>query len=163
MNTCALFRKGREELGEKASDFQFLLHALNRGHFYHIQKISKEIGLSKGQPMVLQFLYCSREVTQKELSDFLQIKPASLTEILQRMEKNDLVCRKRGEKDQRTMWVSITKKGTEKFEEYSKREADLDRLFFQNFLPEEKEAFLSSLEKMIENLMLEMDCWEVEK
>ncbi len=163
MDFSTVLRKRKEELGESTQDFVFLLHALNRGYFYYIHKISHEIGLSNGQPPVLRYLYYNKDATQRELSDFLRIKPASLTDILQRMEKNELVKRKRGEKDQRTMRVSITEKGTEKFEEYVKREALLGDIFFREFSPEEKAVFLCSLEKMIKTVMMEIDCWEVEE
>lgn len=149
-------------MGNRTSDFFFLYHTLSRGYYCQITKIAHEIGLSKGQPPVLLFLAHNNGKTQRELSDFLQIKPASSTDLLQRMEKNGLVERKRGEKDLRTMRVFITEKGRKKAEEFLERETALDLLFFRGFQKEEKEQFLSSFLKITENIMMESDC-EVEK
>ncbi len=162
MEFSVLLQRRREDLGNRTSDFFFLYHTLSRGYYCRIAKIAHEIGLSKGQPPVLLFLDHNNGKTQRELSDFLQIKPASITDLLQRMEKNGLVERKRGEKDLRTMRVFITEKGRKKAEEFLEREAALDLLFFQGFQKEEKERFLSSFLKITENIMMESD-WEVEK
>lgn len=164
MKFSGLLQKRREEIGDKTSDFFFLYHTLHRGYHCQMAKITHEIGLSKGQPPVLLFLSRNNGKTQRELSDFLQIKPASMTDVLQRMEKNELVERKRGKKDQRTMHVFITEKGKKKVEEFLERENALDILFFKGFTREEKENFLYSFLKITENLMMENDCcWEVEK
>jgi len=153
----------RNEIGNKTSDFFFLFHTLNRGYHCCINKISNEIGLSKGQPPVLLFLGRENSRTQKELADFLNIRPASMTDVLQRMEKNGLVERKRGESDLRTMHVTITDKGRKKSEEFLQKERSLDELFFKGFEKEEKDLFLQMFAKMTENLMSEIDCLGVEE
>lgn len=155
--------KKREELGNKSSDFFFLFHTMKRGYYHHIDRIAKEIGLSNGQPPVLLFLDKNDTRTQSELCSCLHIKPASMTDVLQRMEKNELVMRKRGEKDLRTMHVSITEKGKAKSEEFLKREAGLDELFFQGFSAAEKDTFLQLFARMTENLISDLKCWEDEK
>ena len=163
MKFCNEMERKRSEIGEKTSDFFFLFHTLNRGYHCCINKISQEIGLSKGQPPVLLFLDKENTRTQRELADFLNIKPASVTDVLQRMEKNGLVERKRGENDLRTMHVSITEKGKEKSSEFLLKERDLDDLFFKGFEENEKEVFLRLFAKMTENLMNELDCLGVEE
>ena len=163
MNLCHNIELKKIEIGNKTSDFFFLFHILNRGYHCCINKISREIGLSKGQPPVLLFLDKENSRTQKELADFLNIKPASVTDVLQRMEKNGLVERKRGENDLRTMHVTITEKGREKSNEFLQKERSLDELFFKGFQEDEKEFFLQMFEKMTENLMHELDCLGVEE
>ncbi|MBR4014836.1 MAG: MarR family transcriptional regulator [Anaerotignum sp.] len=162
MEISELLQKERIRQGKQYSDFFFLLHRLNRGYHQHIVKIVQEIGLTKGQPLALLFLDSRESMTQRELCDCLKIKPASMTDILQRMEKNGLILRKRGEKDLRTMRVSITEKGREKAKEFLQREAALDDVFFRGFTPEEKEGFLGCFAKMTENLMTEPDNEEAE-
>ena len=153
----------RNKIGDKTSDFFFLFHTLNRGYHCCINKISQEIGLSKGQPPVLLFLDKENSRTQRELADFLNIKPASMSDVLQRMEKNGLVERKRGKNDLRTMHVTITDKGRKKSDEFLLKERSLDDLFFKGFEDEEKEAFLQMFARMTENLMSELDCLGVEE
>ena len=163
MNLPDHMKDVRQELGDRTSDFFFLFHALNRGYHCRINQISQEIGLSKGQPPVLLFLEKETSRTQRELADFLNVKPASMTDVLQRMEKNGLVERKRGENDLRTMHVTITDKGREKSNEFLLKERSLDDLFFQGFEEKEKELFLQMFAKMANNLMNELDCMGVEE
>lgn len=155
--------KKREELGNKSSDFFFLFHTMKRGYYHHIDRIAKEIGLSNGQPPVLLYLNKRDTRTQSELCSCLHIKPASMTDVLQRMEKNELVMRKRGERDLRTMHVSITEKGKAKTDEFLKREKALDELFFKGFSTDEKNTFLQLFARMTENLIADLRCWEDEK
>ena len=103
------------------------------------------------------------EKAPEELADFLNIKPASMTDVLQRMEKNGLVARKRGENDLRTMHVTITEKGRNKSEEFLLKERSLDDLFFRGFDEVEKDVFLNLFARMTENLMSELDCLGVEE
>lgn len=156
-------QKNREELGSRTSDFFFLFHTMNKGYGCHIQKIAQEIGLSKGQPPVLLYLDKNHTRTQRELCNCLNVKPATMTDVLQRMEKNGLVVRKRGEQDLRTMHVSITEKGRAKSDEFLEQEAALDALFFEGFTDTEKEVFLQLFMKMTENLIHDLDFKEVEE
>lgn len=155
--------KKRKELGDKTTDFFFMFHTLNRGYHCCINKISQEIGLSKGQPPVLMFLEKDKSKTQRELADMLNIKPASMTDVLQRMEKNGLIERNRGEIDLRTMHVTITEKGREKSDEFLQKERNLETLFFKGFEDGEKEEFLKLFAKMTDNIMSELDCTGVEE
>lgn len=155
--------KKREELGKKTTDFFFMFHTLNRGYHCCINKISQEIGLSKGQPPVLLFLEEEKSKTQKELADMLNVKPASMTDVLKRMEKNGLIERNRGENDLRTMHVTITEKGKDKSDEFLQKERDLETLFFKGFSDKEKESFLKLFAKMTDNIMSELDCTGVEE
>lgn len=95
--------------------------------------------------------------TQRELCSSARIKAASMTDALQRMEKNGLVERRRGEKDLRTMRVSITQKGREKAEQFLQRELDLDAVFFRGFSEEEKDSFLYAFARITGNLMNEIN------
>lgn len=164
MEFSGILQKKREEISDKTSDFFFLCHALYKGYRCQMERIAHEIGLSKGQPPVLLFLEQNNGKTQRELSGVLQIKPASMTDLLQRMEKNELVERRRGEIDQRTINVFITEKGKKKTKEFLEKGDALEMLLFTGFTAKEKETFLASFLKMTENLMLRNECyWEVEK
>ena len=160
MLTSELFQKKKYICGEKTTDFFFLYHTLSRGYHCCITQISKEIGLYKGQAPTLLLLNRKDNQTQRELCGALRIKAASMTDILQRMEKGGLVVRKRGETDLRTMRVSITQKGREKAEQFLQRELELDDVFFKGFSNEEKDAFLYALARITGNLIDEINSWE---
>lgn len=157
MPISELLQKRKKIFGEKTTDFFFLFHTLCRGYHCYITKISKEIGLYKGQAQVLLLLNMKDNQTQRELCGSAKIKAASMTDALQRMEKNGLVIRRRGERDLRTMRVYITQKGREKAEQFLQRELDLDDIFFRGFSKEEKDSFLYAFARITGNLIDEMN------
>lgn len=160
MLTSELLQNKKTVFGEKTTDFFFLFHTLSRGYHCCITRISKEIGLYKGQAPTLLLLNRKNNQTQRELCGALRIKAASMTDVLQRMEKGGLVVRKRGETDLRTMRVSITQKGREKADQFLQRELDLDEVFFRGFSEEEKDAFLYAFARITGNLIDEINSWE---
>src|SRR5690606_33080780 len=81
-------------------------HFLHRAHG-EIQ----EYGLYPGQPSLLFSLAKREGQSQKELAEELEIKPATLTVMLNRMEKNGLVRRAPDEQDQRVSRIYLTDEG----------------------------------------------------
>ena len=72
-----------------------------------------EIGLTSGQPKILDFLNQHNGCMQKELAFGCQIEQATLTGILERMEEKGLIIRKTKEKNRRSSYVFFTDKGME--------------------------------------------------
>jgi DNA-binding MarR family transcriptional regulator len=69
--------------------------------------------LTEGQLHVLELLLAQPEVPMKP-SDFiahLETTPAAVTTLLDRMEKNELIERRRDEKDRRIVWIHVTENG----------------------------------------------------
>lgn len=155
-----LLRKKDGIFGKNTTDFFFLFHTMSRGYFCCITKLSKEIGLYKGQAPVLLLLNRKDNQTQRELCGALGIKAASVTDVLQRMEKSGLVMRQKDENDLRTMRVSITQKGKKKAERFLEEERKLDEIFFRGFSDEEKESFLYAFAKINGNLIDEINGWK---
>lgn len=151
-----LLQKKEYIFGKKTTDFFFLFHTMSRGYHCCITKLSKEIGLYRGQGPALLLLNRKDHQTQRELCKALGIKAASATDVLQRMEKSGLVIRQRDEKDLRTMRVSITQKGREKAERFLEEELNLDKIFFRNFSDKEKEEFLYAFARITGNLIDEI-------
>lgn len=73
----------------------------------------EEIGLSRGQGFILFRLGHEDGLPQTELARQTMVRPATLTEALQRMETAGLVERKTDPADQRVSRVYLTPKGTE--------------------------------------------------
>ena len=149
MNLPDHMKDVRQELGDRTSDFFFLFHALNRGYHCRINQISQEIGLSKGQPPVLLFLEKETSRTQRELADFLNVKPASMTDVLQRMEKNGLVVRERDENDARLKKIKLTKKALDIHERHEKHIDSFEQFLRNGITEEELNSFFAIADKMI--------------
>lgn len=76
----------------------------------------KETGLSIGQPKVLDYLKEHDGTTQREIAAACQIEPASLTSILNGMEKANLIERKTLDGNRRSWHIFLTEKGKEQLE-----------------------------------------------
>lgn len=152
MNFASFLAKSQADLGENFSAFFFLLNNLNRGYHSTMMKIAQELDLSVGQPMVLVYLSKKKMATQKDICDFMQVRPATMTDVLQRMEKAGLVIRKRSDEDQRKIYVSLTAKGKKKSGEFLKQEVLLEKEVFHGFTYQEKLDFLQYFAKITQNM-----------
>jgi DNA-binding MarR family transcriptional regulator len=106
----------------------------------------------RGQPPLLFTLSERDGQSQKELAENMRIKPATLTIMLQRTEKNGLIERKADANDLRVTRVFITTKGREALEDVKHAEKVMERVCFGNFSSEEKDHFRQLLLKMHQNL-----------
>lgn len=69
------------------------------------------LGLYQGQPAVLRALWAHDGITQTELADVLERCPATITKMVQRMEKAGFVERKPDPGDERLSRVYLTGAG----------------------------------------------------
>ena len=70
----------------------------------------EKIGLHRGQGFALVHLWHHDGIPQSELSRAMHISPASVTNMLQRMERDGLIARERDREDQRVVRVFLTDK-----------------------------------------------------
>lgn len=133
-----------EDIYENLSTLQFLLRK---------RYISKQMqhgpcaDPTQGQGRVLAFLRMQPEISTKDLSYVLGIRQQSLNELLNKLEKNDLVVRKPSEEDKRVMIVHLTEKG----KNAEQVENDYSDIF--SCLTEEELTTLNGyLEKLIDSL-----------
>lgn len=69
------------------------------------------LGLTPGQPKVLDFLLQYREAEQKTIAAYCEIERATVGSILLRMEEAGLVQRRQKEGNRRSLYVSLTPRG----------------------------------------------------
>jgi DNA-binding MarR family transcriptional regulator len=82
-----------------------------RLHHTRAHTLLEEIGLYRGQPPVLRFLADKDGLTQTDLASRLQVTPATMTKMIQRMEKTGFVQRRSDADDQRVSRVYLTEAG----------------------------------------------------
>lgn len=73
----------------------------------------KYLGLTPGQPKVLDYLYEHDGAIQKDIAIGCYIEPASLSNILNGMEKSELIVRRLSDENRRNMNIFMTEKGKE--------------------------------------------------
>ena len=93
-----------------------LHYLLMKSHLMLSKKILAEaakIGLTAGQPKVLDFLRVHEEEKKKTIASYCEIEQATAGSILLRMEKAGLIVRRQHEGNRRSLFVSLTDKGKE--------------------------------------------------
>lgn len=70
-----------------------------------------EIGLSPGQPRILEYLMCHDGSDQKTIATSCEIEPATVGSILGRMENMELIERRQFKGNRRSLFVFLTDKG----------------------------------------------------
>lgn len=140
------------EILSKDSLYYIFLEVI-RFHYYRTHVLLEEIGVYPGQPPMLFILNQEDGLSQKELANKLKIKPSTITVMLKRMEKANLIVRKKDDKDQRVSRVYLTEKGKKVCEDTIKVVKQIERECFKDFTEEEKETLKSLFLKMKNNII----------
>ena len=88
-----------------------LLAQTCRLHYARVHELLEKIGLYRGQPPMLHALWEQEGLSHTELAARLQISPATITKMIQRMERAGFIQRKSDPQDQRLSRVYLTEAG----------------------------------------------------
>jgi DNA-binding MarR family transcriptional regulator len=135
----------------------YLFLEIQRFHYCRTHVLLDEIGIYHGQPPMLFILNKKDGQSQKELATKLKVKPATITVMLKRMEKVNLVIRRQDDEDQRISRVYITEEGREVCKKAKKVMENLEEECFGNFTVEEKVILRRLLMQMKDNLLVAND------
>ena len=91
----------------------YLLMKSNAVRSRRVATAVHEIGLTSGQPKVLDFLWKYQETDQKTIAAYCEIEPATVGSILLRMENSGLIVRRQKDGNRRSLYVSLTPAGRE--------------------------------------------------
>lgn len=109
---------------------------------------ASEMGLTPGQPKILDYLLRYGESDQKTIASYCEIEQATVGSILLRMEKAELITRGRHEGNRRSLFVSLTPKGTVAARELMNIFRDAEEEAVSDLTPGELAAFKSTLNKI---------------
>ena len=112
----------------------------------------KDLGLSMGQPKVLDYLKDRDGAVQKDIAKGCHIEPASLSTILGGMEKKGLIIRRMQEDNRRNLKVYLTDRGRELGAEITKNCSEIEEAALAGFSEEEAEKLQSYLTRIYKNL-----------
>lgn len=130
--------------------FMKLQHDLRR--YYHRQMAKNQgYGPHRGQGRVLTLLKMNPEISQKDLTFVLGMRPQSVGELLQKLEDKDLITRDASEQDRRVMIIRLTNLGMEEAEKISET-TDVGEELFADFSDDEKIEWARLVEKLSETL-----------
>ncbi|WP_029258157.1 MarR family transcriptional regulator [Pediococcus pentosaceus CGMCC 7049] len=100
----------------------------------------------------LKLLAKETNVTPGRISEYLDIKPSSVTQIIKKLEKAGTVLRERSPKDSRVTVVKITDKGRESLKTHGSIGNTLKDVLFKDFSDSELEYLDQYLKRMVNNI-----------
>lgn len=112
----------------------------------------KDTGLTPGQPKVLDYLLTHDGAIQKDIAAACHIEPASLTSILNGMEKKNLIERKEQNGNRRSYYVFLTQTGLNYAKRLEKEFAEIEEKALDGFETEEREQLCDLLSRLCENM-----------
>jgi DNA-binding MarR family transcriptional regulator len=116
-----------------------------------LQKTST-LGLSPGQPKILEFLEYHDGSEQKEIAKACEIEPATVTHLLLRMEEANLIERKQLNGNRRSLYVFLTEEGKIVTKRVMRIFDEVRSEAFEGFSMEEQGETFRLLTKMLDNL-----------
>ena len=136
-----------------SGSLNLLLIEVCKLHYANSRTRLERIGVYRGQPPVLQALHRQEGLSHSELARQLHVKPATITQMIKRMEQAGFVQRRRDTKDERVSRVYLTELG-------HAIQGDLDRVLgkieagtFAGFSQAEQELVARFLSRIRHNLL----------
>lgn len=121
--------------------------------FHRMFAATGATGVYPGQFVLLQHLSDTPGLSQKELGEKMHIRPSTITVLLRRMEKADLIERRRDENNQRMIRVYMTKKSEDVFLRITRVTKEIETDMLLNFSPGERHQFREYLLRARHNLV----------
>lgn len=115
-----------------------LLSQICRLKHARIHTLLEDLGLYRGQPSVLRALWAQEGLMHTELARQLQVQPATITKMLQRMEKAGFIERRSDPEDHRVSRVYLTEAGQAVRAEVQQVWRQLEEEAFSGFTLEER-------------------------
>ena len=110
------------------------------------------LGLSPGQPKILNILAMRGKCLQKDLAESCDVEPATVSKLLNNMEENDLIIRNSVPGNKRAIEIAITPKGNCLQKEIALACTQIEEKALKNFSETERENFETYLCRMYHNL-----------
>ena len=110
----------------------------------------EHIGLTRGQPKMLRFLGKNDGCRQKDIADRFYLRAASVSGILDTLEKDGLIERRRNPRSRRETLVFLTELGKKMLSQVEKFYGELDDEVFDGFSEEEFEDLMDSLRQVLD-------------
>lgn len=115
-----------------------------------------KLGLTPGQPKILEFLMNNGESDQKTLAADCEIEQATAGGILLRMEEAGLIARRRKDGNRRSLYVSLTPRGAEMARKMDEAAREVDRLA-ASLLSADEEELLKNMLASVRRAMTETE------
>lgn len=127
-----------------------LLLGFHRSNREIVRRIRQE-GLMPGQPKILEYLWFHDGAGQKDIGRECIIDKSTVTSLLKRMEKLDLIRKETRPEDQRGVAIFLTDKGWEKARRIREVIYSIDDEMWQGIEPEARRQFVQTFHRIMNN------------
>lgn len=145
---------GKANSQEKIMDQSFHYMMMVTNTLFQKKAIVKlaEVGLTPGQPKILDYLKKHNGCMQKEIAHGCQIDPATTTGVLSRMEEKGLIERRIMNGNHRSSYVFMTNKGNELAKNVCEIFQQLEEEVLGGIDEKERRQFLETLYRICANM-----------
>ena len=141
----------------------YLIHQISHDFLLKKNKNLIKYNLTDSQIKVMNCLWRNDNIAQTEIQKFINIKPSSLTRLLDTLEKKGFIVRLPSIKDSRVKLISLTNIGTELKKEAWDTILSLEDKLINGFTKEEKDLAVTYLRRMLNNITSERDDLDADK
>ncbi len=130
-----------------------VLMGISMQHRHLVSKVMfHSLGITRGQPKILMYLRGHNGCIQRQMAEECHLEPASITCMLQNMEKQQLLRREPDETDKRMQRVYLTQAGEALCADVEQLMLRLDERLLESFSPEQRESLFVGLERLREGM-----------
>jgi len=136
-----------------SDSIDYLLAQVCRLHHARVHGLLEGIGVYRGQPPVLFMLWEKEGRTHSELAKRIHVQPATMTKMIQRMERAGFVERRSDPDDERVSRVYLTDAGHAIRAEMQEIFQGLEQEALAGFSADERDSLRQLLSKIRDNLL----------
>ncbi len=136
--------------GDESLDY--VLAGVCKLHHDRIRSVFEAVGLYRGQPPMLRVLAKEQGLSHSELASRLHVTPATISKMIDRMERSGFVRRQGDPADQRVSRVYLTEQGQAVQAELGRLFGKIEQETFAGFTMEERLLLRRLLLHVRENL-----------
>lgn len=125
-----------------------------KGNAFLIKKL-KEYGFDNLAPShgdILAVLYKYKKLTMKDIADKIHRTKATVTVLIDKLEKEQFVKREKSIEDNRITYIVLTQKSIDSKPIFEKIAEELNLILYKGFTKDEANKLDKLLEKMLKNL-----------
>lgn len=135
------------------STISHLLVQISKAHRNKGNQMLACYDLHAGQEIFLQQVLCRQGITMNELTDNMEVTPATVTRMAERLEKKGFLNKEKCTTDQRVVQVYLTEKGEEAAKHITEQTWNkLEDQIVKNLSMEERMLLKRLLMQVLENL-----------
>ncbi len=138
-----------ENLDDPRSCVCFLLSRAAQAAQRHLRALLEPYGITPAQYLILECLWIKDGMAPKSLGDLLKFDSATLTGLIDRLDRAGLVQREPDPQDRRAIRVRITEKAKKLKKPLRKLRLRANEEILEDFLPENRETLKKTLLALI--------------